>query len=168
MSAKPENRSESTPEDSTDRPAADIVIEVFPYRAMSARMMWALVAIFAVLSLTMATVFAVLGAWMVLPFAGLEILALAIALYWFGLRSRDGERIRLTGDRVEIASLRGKQERTEVFQRYWAQVRLDRDPDGWYDSKLRMGSHGRFVEIGTQLSDEERLALFGHLRTLIR
>ncbi len=163
MSAKPENRTESTTEPS----AADVVIDVFPHRAMSARTMWALVAVFAVLSMAMATVFALLGAWMVLPFAGLEILALSIALFWFGLRSRDGERIRVTKDCVEIASLRGKQEQVAVFQRYWAQVRLDRDPNGWYASQLRVGSHGRFVEIGMQLNDDERLALYGHLRALI-
>lgn len=142
-------------------------MEVFPHRAMAARTMWTLVAVFAVLSLAMATVFAVLGAWLVLPFAGIEVLALAASLAWFGRRSRDGERIRIVGDRVEVAYLRGTHERVEVFQRYWARVRLDCDPRGWYTSHLHMGSHGRFVEIGARLSDDERLALYGRLRILI-
>lgn len=99
--------------------------------------------------------FLLVGAWLVLPFAGLELMTLGLAL-WVVFRS---------GERVEIVTIKGedvrvlKQDRKISeewhYQRYWAQAVLLKDKS-WYPSKLFIRSHGRAMEIGKCLTDQER------------
>ena len=44
-----------------------------------------------VVSIGIALVFAVQGIWMILPFAGAELLALGVALYWVACRTHECE-----------------------------------------------------------------------------
>ena len=46
--------------------------------------------------------FAVLGAWLILPFAGLEMLVLYLAFRYIDRHAGDYERIAIDGDRVEV------------------------------------------------------------------
>ena len=43
-----------------------------------------------------------------------------------------------------------------------------KDPRGWYPSRLYIGSHGRFAEIGQALVESERVCLAEELEELIR
>jgi uncharacterized membrane protein len=63
-------------------------------------------ALVAVVSLAIGLGFAAVGAWLILPFAGLEVLALGIAFLVNGRHAGDYERIAGSGGRltVEIAS----------------------------------------------------------------
>jgi uncharacterized membrane protein len=149
---------------STDR---ELRVAVWPHRALPDRAMWWLIGVFGAVSAAIAMGFAAFGAWPVLPFAGLEVLILALALVYYRRRTRDGERIVIRGDRVEVTCVRHASESRQDFQRYWTRVHLERDKRGWYRSRLTLGSHGRHLEIGAMLNDEERLALYYRLKAAI-
>ena len=108
--------------------------------------------IFAV-SIGIAASFALLGAWLILPFAGLEMLVLWLAFRYIDRRAGDYERIAIAGDRVEIEVCdAGRRSRYEL-NRYWAQL------VGGDGERLALRSHGREIEIGRYLNDEQRYAL---------
>lgn len=108
--------------------------------------------IFAV-SIGIAAGFALLGAWLILPFAGLEMLVLYLAFRHVDRRAGDFERIAIAGDRVEIEICEAGRSRSYEFNRCWAQL------VGGEGERLALRSHGREVEIGRYLDDEERFAL---------
>jgi uncharacterized membrane protein len=108
--------------------------------------------IFAV-SIGIAAGFAYFGAWLILPFAGLEMLVLCWAFSYVERRAGDFERIAINGDRVEIEICEAGRARSHELNRCWAQVVSG---DG---ARLALRSHGREVEIGRHLNDDQRLAL---------
>jgi len=110
-------------------------------------------------SLLVALRFYLLGAWVVLPITALELLVLGVSLRMF-LRSASQVEI-LTMDHQEVSLQRrgGGEEGEWRFQTYWLRVMLDKDYKSWYPSRLVLSSHGRAVEIGAFLTEEDREAL---------
>ena len=108
------------------------------------------------------------GAWLVLPFTGLEALVLTIAIYLNAQSATTRETITLTDKEISVARGRRTLGEAARFQRYWCQVALVRDPRGWYPSRLYLGSHGRCIEIGKMLVENERRQLASQLTTCIR
>ncbi len=109
---------------------------------------------------------AVLGAWQGNVFAPLfalvESAAVAFAL---GVAWRAGdrsERITLDESSLEVQSLPGR--RSARFQTYWVRVRL---VSGEGRNRLLLTSHGRELEIGAFLGEEERAELSRKLMVLL-
>jgi len=100
--------------------------------------------------------FASLGAWLVLPFAGLELAVLAAGFYLSALSGHTTEVIEVDGSDLRV--LRGRRGLEEVarFPAHWTRVMLRRDPRGWYPSRLLLACHGKGVEIGSKLVEAER------------
>jgi uncharacterized membrane protein len=117
----------------------------------------------AALCFAAASGFALLGYWLILPFAGLEIGMLAWAFQV--LRSREGEYETLTieGDKVVLAWHAGTHEERREMNRQWARVVCDCGAPG-RNCRLSLSSHGRATEVGHYLSDEGRLQLAATLR----
>lgn len=135
---------------------------------MGARHAAVFVICFAVLSLTIALSFFSLGLWLVLPFAGLEILVVGVAIGYSMARSQGYEWIVVTDRDVSVLKSQfGKSQRYE-FQRYWTQVRLEAAGSRLQPDRLIVGSHGRFVEIGRELIDEERESFAARLAEAVR
>ena len=113
----------------------------------------------AAFSLLVATGFAAAGAWLIIPFAGIEIAGLAAASWLILRRSGDFERLAVRGDRVmfEIRE-RGRAQQFE-FNRCWAKV----ISSGAGNVALR--SHGREVAIGRYCGEESRRLLVRELRS---
>ena len=107
-----------------------------------------------VVSVGIACAFAALGAWLILPFAGLEMLVLFWAFHHVERHATDYERIAITGNKVSIEIREVGRARHHEFSRYWAQVVVSRD-----GARLALRSHGREVEIGRHLNEGQRLAL---------
>lgn len=120
----------------------------------------------ALASLTFATFFALNGFWPVLPFAGIELALLGWAL-WASMRRRHWtQTITVSDHDVEVTTRSRTGESRIVFSRHWASVRL-RAPQGWHPSRLVIESHGRALEVGSFLTEEERRALWRRLAELI-
>jgi uncharacterized membrane protein len=121
-----------------------------------------------IVSMTIALGFAAQGAWLVLPFAGLEMLVLGIALYSVARRSASWQEIAIDGDRVKVISGGSGAEHSEQFQRGWVRVVLEAAPVKGHPSRLLLGSHGRTIEIGGCLNEDEKHALAVQLRRAVQ
>jgi uncharacterized membrane protein len=110
---------------------------------------------FVSIALLISVGFALQGAWMILPFAGLEVLLVYLAFRSIGQHAGDFESLCIQGDRVLIERWeRGTVSRHE-FNRYWAQVVLQPARRG-RQVMLALRSHGRQVEFGHHLTEEQR------------
>lgn len=117
-----------------------------------------------VVSLTIATGFWMLGAYLVMPFAWLEIVALGIALVIYGRHAADGERISLQGSRLVVErETAGKLERAE-FDRTWVRV----EPKTGQRSLIMLSAQGKSVEVGRYVRPELRSALASEIRMALR
>lgn len=113
-----------------------------------------------VVSLGVATFFWRMGATLVLPFAVLELLAVATALVLWARRATDGERIRLDAGRliVEVESA-GRLTRRE-FVREWVRVQ----PPQGRDRLIELRSGNQSVSVGRYLRPDLRPALAREIR----
>jgi uncharacterized membrane protein len=105
--------------------------------------------------------FLFVGAWMVVPFAGVELAALYLAFRWQARHAHDFERIQIEGDRLVVESQRGAQSSRLEFNRCWAQVVIEGSPAA---CRVKVRSHGREVVIGSGLGHVERYAAAQRLR----
>lgn len=96
---------------------------------------------------------AFLGAWPVLPFAGLEVGFLAYAFHRIACHDGDYERLEIEGRRVRIEARFGAQVVSFEGHAPWARL-VVRDRPGRCELQLRYA--GRTVEIGRMLTDERR------------
>ena len=100
-----------------------------------------------------------MGFWPVLPFAGLELTALGVALYTSARRSLDREIIHVDGNAVRVEKGRGRVERARDLNRAWTEVVLRRLPRRWGETQLLLRSRGQELIIGDFLEAEERRSL---------
>lgn len=119
-------------------------------------------------SFGIAGVLAWLGYWVVLPFSGLDMAALAAGLWWSMRDNAYREVVSVEHDRVRVEIGRRTPESVWEFQRAWIQVRLQAGPHITSHSRLWVGSHGRGCVLGRCLTDEEREAVANRLRQWVR
>lgn len=142
-----------------------------PNRSLSWRGNLVFVASITLIAMSIAIGFALLGLWLVLPFAGLEVGLLFIALYITALKGHCREELKIDKDRVVLSRARVSScshlEVAAEFQRAWVRVQLKGSGHAWYPSRLLLGSHGKSVELGRFLSDEERVSLAQELANVL-
>lgn len=120
-----------------------------------------------IVSTGIALAWAAIGAWPVVPFAGAEVTALVLAFRQMAFHQDDFERITFEGDRLVVdAAARRRVQRFE-FSRYWAQVILQCNAEG-ERCRLALRSHGRELELGRFINNEQRVALAQQLRARVR
>ncbi len=99
------------------------------------------------------------GFWPVLPFAGIELTALGIALYVSARRSLDREVVHVGNGRVRIEKGRGRVEQSWELEQAWTEVVLRQMPRRWEETQLVLRSRGQEVILGGFLELEERRSL---------
>ncbi len=142
-------------------------IVIRPNRSLTRRQLQLAFLVIAVVCLGIASVFAVLGLWPVLPFAGAEVLAVGIGFYLSAMSGREMEVVSVNSDKVAVEKGRRLiRERLEL-QRTWAQICLLPPRLRWYPTRLVIRSRGKEVELGSFLNEDERRQLAGELRHAI-
>jgi uncharacterized membrane protein len=138
-----------------------------PNCALSWRSTKYVIGLFATCLAAIGTWLAMLGAWLVLPFAGLELVALAAGLYFGALAGHTWETVEIEGPVLRVR--RGGRRLVEVgsFPANWTKVVLRRDPNGWYPSRLVLQYRGKGLEVGASLVESEREELASGLRDLL-
>ncbi|MDE2089914.1 MAG: DUF2244 domain-containing protein [Gammaproteobacteria bacterium] len=138
-----------------------------PNRSLSWRGTLVFFAWICTLSILIAGGFALMGAWLILPFAALDLLILGASLYIVACRGWECEVVSIRGDTVEVQKGRYRPQQSFQLSRHWARVVLSRSADDWYPSRLTIRSHGREVEVGACLVEEERQKLARELSSAI-
>jgi uncharacterized membrane protein len=114
--------------------------------------------------------YALLAAWggnVFAPvFAVVELAVVVYCLVRVWRASAAGQIITLTPEQLDIAPTSGTE--SAHFHPYWAQVRLEEGTWRSWPSRLLVGSHGRFVEVGAFLNEDERRVLAQRLTELLR
>lgn len=114
----------------------------------------------AVLVLAIGAGFAVVGAWLVLPFAGLEVLLLVAAYVLYARRAADYEKIELDSGRLTVEIAQGA--RTTRYELDGARVALK-------EGRVVVRDAREEVEIGRHLGPEARAEFAAELeKKLIR
>jgi uncharacterized membrane protein len=128
-----------------------------------------LLGVFAGLSVASAAIgigFAIAGAWPVLPFVGLEIVALGAAFVLYARRATDYERIELAHDRLTIEVAEAERRMQYRLDPRAARVVLERNEG--YGARVLLRAAGKEVEIGRHLDAPSRIEFAGELSRRLR
>ena len=108
-----------------------------------------------------------LGAWLVIPFFGLEIVLLFFAMHIFYHRNSYREVIKFSDDTVTIEKGRHYAEQDWELQRAWVRVKVINLNHKIYLPVVHLYSHGQSVQIGEFLNGEDKHILLGKLDELM-
>lgn len=120
------------------------------------------------LSLLVSGGFLVAGAWLVLPFAGVELAVLYIALRILDRRDQSSETVRLEGSRLSIVSHLPGGDIQHDFNTGWARLSLEADTASGPDPLICIRSHGRCCQVGHLMTPEQRYQFYTDLSRRLR
>ena len=148
----------------------DHTLVLRPDLSLSWRQAKAFLVVMAVALAGLASGFAAIGLWPVLPLAGVEWLVLASAVYLVQRRGHRMEVVSVRGGRVAVEKGSGAASPARWdFPHGWVQVRLQRARVWGHPSRLALAMHDEEVALGDFLVEEERRQAAALLRrTLTR
>jgi uncharacterized membrane protein len=120
----------------------------------------------ALASLAIAAGFALAGAWLILPFAGLEVLALGAAFVVTARHATDFERIEVSNGRLTIEIAEADRFARYVLDSRVAKLRLEKDEG--YGARVLLRAPGTEVEVGRHLDAEARVEFAAELTKRLR
>ena len=115
-------------------------------------------------SFVIAFSFAMAGMWLILPFAGLEMILLGSALTFCYIKNSQCEIVKIDEKNVSVSLIKSRNKKVFGCRKYWAKFILNKPRLKGYPHKLVLRSAGREMEIGALLTDEERIKLAGMLK----
>lgn len=126
-----------------------------PHRSLEPKGFLVLMLAIGSVSFVTGMAFLLMGAWPVMGFFGLDVLLVYIAFKLNYRAARAYELVELTPRTLTLTqvSASGKS-RSFEFNPYWVRVLFTERPDG--GNHLKLTSHGRELEFGRLLNDEER------------
>jgi len=121
----------------------------------------------AILAISFGIGFALAGAWLILPFAGLEVLLLFSLLYYVCLKARTQEVVLFSDTEVRVQ--RGRQLPVSEWccQRFWCRLSIYTPQHPWYSNRIRLRCHANEVEVGSFLSDKDKQKLVRELKAFL-
>ncbi|KWE57808.1 hypothetical protein WL76_08840 [Burkholderia ubonensis] len=152
---------------STDSADAEPVLEDWLMKrncSMSPRQFVLFYASLAGFSLAIAAMLMWQGAWLVMPFTGVELLAVGVAFAVYARHAVDYERIRLFPHRLVIERMNAEQLTQIEFNPRWVRV----EPGATPRDPIRLVSRGQTVVIGQHLAQYRRAQFADELRAALR
>ena len=135
-----------------------------PDRAATVRQLGAVVALLCLASLLIAAFFGLRGVGLVMPFAGLALLAAGAAFVLYARHAGDGERISLQGPELVVEWDNAGRHMRSAFQRDWVRV----EPLLADGSLIELSGRGRRVQVGRYVQPELRAVLAQEIRMALR
>lgn len=132
--------------------------------SLAPRQLLAFYASLCTLSLAIAALFWMRGATLVVPFAGLELLAVGSALLVYARHAADNELIRLRPGRLTVRRINGPRVEQVEFAPAWVRV----EPESSDRSLIELSGQGRRISVGRFVRPELRRQLADELRWALR
>jgi uncharacterized membrane protein len=132
--------------------------------SLAPRQLLTFYASFCLLSLAIAGLFWIRGAPLVMPFAGIELLAIGCALLVYARHAADSELIRLRSGRLTVRRVNGPHVEQVEFAPAWVRV----EPESSDRSLIELSGQGRRISVGRFVRPELRRQLADELRWALR
>ncbi len=153
---------------SSTRTATRLMIIARPNQSATWRANLWLLLLLSLPVLAIAVAFALLGAWLILPFAGIELLALGAALYHVSRKQQYRHVITVSDDSVCVDKGYHCPLQHWRFAKSAAGLAITTQPHPWDAPDLRMHDHHESVRLGEFLNREDSLKLLELLQQEIR
>jgi uncharacterized membrane protein len=150
------------------RTASRLMIIAKPNCSASWRSNMLVLLALAVPSLIAATAFALLGAWPILPFASLELLALGSSLYYVNWKLQYRHVITLSEDSIWIDKGFYAPKRRWKFPRRDIDLAIVPERHPWDGPDLSLQATGESISVGEFLNRDDSLKLAALLRQELR
>ena len=138
-----------------------------PNQSISWRLSLIFICFIAITCLSIGVAFAFLGATLILPFAGLEVILVSICVYIVLRKSYCQEVITMTQDKLKIQRAIGKSEKIWEYFRIWSYLLVERPKHPWYPAHIFVTSKGERVPVGDFLTEDEKEDLVVSLEAII-
>ena len=139
-----------------------------PHRSLSKQGFVTVMTLIVLINLVVGGLFAAIGAWPVVGFAGLDVL-----LIWWAFKANfadaaKAERISITEHELILERLAGRKEpEQQRFVRRWVRVELEEDRDRELIGRLSLVSGQQRVHIGDFLAPGERRIMARALKSAL-
>ena len=140
---------------------------IAPHRSLTPQGATVLLAVVMAFNALVAIVLLVLGAPPVLPFLGLDVLALWLALRASDRAARRTERVRVTAETVTVSHEDEKGART-IWTSPTAFTRVGVDHPGEHETRVRLMIYRKRLTLARSLGPDERERFAGDLQAAIR
>lgn len=146
----------------TSSSPADFQVVLYPNRSLGDKGFALLMGLIVLVSALVGAGFALVGAWPVTGFLGLDVLLLYLAFRWNFRDSSRADFIQLDENGLSVRRIMPNGKAKEWhFETAWVQVVIEK-------KHLLLRSHGKALMIGPYLTSEERSSLADALREAIR
>ena len=118
-------------------------------------------------SLVIGVGFAIMGAWMILPYSILELSVLAVCIYLCVQKCNRQEVI--TVKEHEVRAEKGIRQPSETwnYHRLWAKFVVKPARHPWDAQVVSIVSHGKELELGSFLNREDKVQLIADLKRVV-
>jgi uncharacterized membrane protein len=106
------------------------------------------------------------GAWLILPFAGLEVGCVAAAFWWIERQAKDFDAIEVLEAEVAVTRCRNQRFEQFSFARGWVQIDVETDEMG-REKGVRLRQSGRSVSLAEFLGGAEQRNAVRQLRNAL-
>ena len=143
-------------------------ILIRPNRSISWKSSIVFILVIAFTCLTIGFGFAYVGATLILPFAGLEVLFVGICVYLVLNKTSQQEVITLSKDKLTIEKGAYKVKKVWEYFRLWSYISVERPQHPWYPAHIVVTSKGERVPLGDFLNEQEKEELVSNLENIIQ
>ena len=120
-----------------------------------------------VLSISIGVFFALMGLWLILPFAGLEVMTLVTVMYWVAHQCCRQEVIHLDGDKLRVEKGYRTPHSSWESEIFWTRLIVDKPPYQGHPFRIILRGRDEQLEIGEFLNESDKKKLLSELRRLI-
>ena len=143
-------------------------ILIRPNQSISWKSSIVFILVIAFTCLTIGLGFAYVGATLILPFAGLEVLFVGICVYLVLNKTSQQEVITLSKDKLIIEKGAYKIKQVCEYFRLWSYISVERPRHPWYPAHIVVTSKGERVPLGDFLNEQEKEELVSNLENIIQ
>lgn len=137
-----------------------------PNRSLTADSRRTLLYLLSIIPVLIGIFFSMLGLWLVFPFVGIELFALAFAFHYLNLHDNDYESITIDEDKLIVEKYIYKNTQQFELNTNWVQILIEKAPRGRL--KLMLRSHGKEIMFGDYMNSQQCIELADQLKAKIR
>ena len=135
--------------------------------ALSWRQNFWFITIVSSITITIGIYFTLQGAWMILPFAGIEVVALTGVFFYWYKNNNKMEVLKFNREQLILEQGVTNPEQVQKFERFWLKAELPHHTDQWYITRVILHYRDDSIEIGKFLNADDKKLLVKHIRQLM-